>query len=72
MTTLAERVEASAGGERPPIITRLANLAPQRIDHDLVRQVLAIKLASYSDEVRIAPRTITGAGVVVEPERRVG
>lgn len=39
-----------------PVFTRLANLAPQRIDHDLVRQVLAIKLARYVEDVRVERR----------------
>ena len=41
---------------KPVIVTKLANLAPRRIDNDLIRRVIALKEAGWADQVRIAGR----------------
>ncbi len=41
---------------KQPIITRIANLSPGRVDNDLVRRVRAMKEAAWAEEVRIVRR----------------
>ncbi len=41
---------------KQPIITRIENLSPGRVDNDLIRRVLERKAAAYADEVRIVAR----------------